>query len=300
MQPHDRSPSRALLARDSKYKATSSQHDDELTGIADSYLVDLSDQHARGEDDPGAVLSHASLFTPHELQDLISALKKLLRSLESCEFAPASEPVPQKKRRISNLWVENLLLITFVWQALTLLVLWVIDNSTSSDSNAGVIAAIVSLAVFEFVHVVVIVSVSVKLSKQLVHRTAKDSVLAQSYLSTLILFAGIYTLSYRIAPQHWVGVDDVLSSSSYALDVFAKFFYFSTVTMTCTGGEIHPFDCWYLYLIVTFECLLGILYGACIFSRGLAKLGSESSVSAPTESLLHRAWVYFRSRVATI
>eukprot|EP00042_Codosiga_hollandica_P038553 m.314797 g.314797 ORF g.314797 m.314797 type:complete len:206 (+) comp55422_c1_seq12:398-1015(+) len=142
MQPHDRSPSRALLARDSKYKATSSQHDDELTGIADSYLVDLSDQHARGEDDPGAVLSHASLFTPHELQDLISALKKLLRSLESCEFAPASEPVPQKKRRISNLWVENLLLITFVWQALTLLVLWVIDNSTSSDSNAGVIAAV--------------------------------------------------------------------------------------------------------------------------------------------------------------
>eukprot|EP00042_Codosiga_hollandica_P038554 m.314747 g.314747 ORF g.314747 m.314747 type:complete len:65 (+) comp55422_c1_seq6:398-592(+) len=49
MQPHDRSPSRALLARDSKYKATSSQHDDELTGIADSYLVDLSDQHARGQ-----------------------------------------------------------------------------------------------------------------------------------------------------------------------------------------------------------------------------------------------------------
>ena len=37
----------------------------------------------------------------------------------------------------------------------------------------------------------------VKLAKQVLHKTASGSLLAQSYLSTVLLFAGLYTLEYR-------------------------------------------------------------------------------------------------------
>jgi len=37
----------------------------------------------------------------------------------------------------------------------------------------------------------------VKLAIQVLHKTASGSLLAQSYLSTVLLFAGLYTLEYR-------------------------------------------------------------------------------------------------------
>ena len=36
-----------------------------------------------------------------------------------------------------------------------------------------------------------------KLVKKVLHRTASGSLLAQSYLSTVLLFAGLYTLEFR-------------------------------------------------------------------------------------------------------
>ena len=38
---------------------------------------------------------------------------------------------------------------------------------------------------------------TVKLVKQVMHGTASGSLLAQSYLSTVLLFADLYTLEYR-------------------------------------------------------------------------------------------------------
>ena len=41
------------------------------------------------------------------------------------------------------------------------------------------------------------ISSIVKLVKQVMHGTASGSLLAQAYLSTVLLFAGLYTLEYR-------------------------------------------------------------------------------------------------------
>ena len=38
---------------------------------------------------------------------------------------------------------------------------------------------------------------AVKLGKQVLHHTASGTFLAQCYLSTVLLFAGIYTLEFR-------------------------------------------------------------------------------------------------------
>ena len=51
----------------------------------------------------------------------------------------------------------------------------------------------------------------------MMHQTATDSFLVQSYLSTVLLFAGIYTLLYRVAPSHWTGVPEVCLCSSLSV-----------------------------------------------------------------------------------
>ena len=51
------------------------------------------------------------------------------------------------------------------------------------------------------------VRISCSQSPQLLHHTASDSFLIQSYLSTVLLFAGIYTLLYRVVPTKWRGVN---------------------------------------------------------------------------------------------
>ena len=42
-----------------------------------------------------------------------------------------------------------------------------------------------------------LIQIPVKLVKQVIHRTASGSLLAQSFLSTVLLFAGIYVMEYR-------------------------------------------------------------------------------------------------------
>ena len=78
------------------------------------------------------------------------------------------------------------------------------------------------MTIFQMVHIVVVFFVScesdfivlalvlishdllcaVKLVKQVMHGTASGSLLAQSYLSTVLLFAGLYTLEYRFDVSH--------------------------------------------------------------------------------------------------
>ena len=43
----------------------------------------------------------------------------------------------------------------------------------------------------------------------MLHNTAKNSFLIQSYLSTTLLFAGIYTLLYEVKPGNWNGFETV-------------------------------------------------------------------------------------------
>ena len=63
------------------------------------------------------------------------------------------------------------------------------------------------MTIFQLVHIVVVFVLmivshdlfvyTVKLVKQVMHGTASGSLLAQSYLSTVLLFADLYTLEYR-------------------------------------------------------------------------------------------------------
>jgi hypothetical protein len=79
----------------------------------------------------------------------------------------------------------------------------------------------------------------------MLHNTASSSFLVQSYLSTILLFTGVYLLLFRLQPSMWAGVDtgQTLNSSTYVIEAFVRMLYFSVATMTGVGVWNNFFVC---------------------------------------------------------
>eukprot|EP00698_Gefionella_okellyi_P022809 TRINITY_DN7617_c0_g1_i2.p1 TRINITY_DN7617_c0_g1~~TRINITY_DN7617_c0_g1_i2.p1 ORF type:complete len:201 (+),score=36.73 TRINITY_DN7617_c0_g1_i2:217-819(+) len=177
--------------------------------------------------------------------------------------------------------INNLLTATLLWQVLDVVILDLVSNSQGQVIVDGTPTLATSvtigvMCVFQFANLLLVVIMSVKLVKQVAHRSVSLWFLAQSYLSTIVLFAGLYLLLYTISDG--VGFTNVLlgytTSGSLAqvqqLVMFVRFLYFSTATMTTTGyGDIVP-TVWYTSLAAVFQMLLSVMFTTIIFSKGLS------------------------------
>ena len=103
---------------------------------------------------------------------------------------------------------------------------------------------------------------------QLLHHTASDSFLIQSYLSTVLLFAGTYTLLFRVCLLHCIHCTDIgrwtratgtalwcvaaltaeahvlqlgtsTTAHAWVLSLFVQMLYYSVTVMTTTGVRCH-------------------------------------------------------------
>eukprot|EP00035_Acanthoeca_spectabilis_P011266 m.198222 g.198222 ORF g.198222 m.198222 type:complete len:313 (-) comp15291_c0_seq4:1269-2207(-) len=173
------------------------------------------------------------------------------------------------KEKLGKEITGRLLLLTVLWQVLNVGLLTLLDMTTPasvfSHGNNYFELGIVLMVACQLLHLLIMVASTVKLAKQLLHHTATSSFLFQSYLSTIVLYAGIYTLLHRYQPDSWSGAETgrALSSEDYVVKSFIIFLYYSTTTITSTGyGDVYP-EAWYLYLLVSSEMLLGVLYQVC-------------------------------------
>jgi len=149
------------------------------------------------------------------------------------------------------------------------------DKGFQKAANVDFDVGIGFMLLFQAIHLTFIIVTSVKLTKQVMHRTASGWFLAQSYLSTILLFAGIYTLVERIVPASFRGLYTFQDELSHEL-VFIRFLYFSTTTMTTVGyGDISS-DQWYTDIIVMTQMLLSVLYTTVIFSKGLSHFSGST------------------------
>lgn len=177
-------------------------------------------------------------------------------------------------KRIPKWVVNNVLLFSFMWQCIVVLLYRVAFNDAFSEQGIPFDVGVAVMILMQVVQLVFIIIISVKLSKQVLHHTVTNWFLVQTYLATILLFAGVYTVIERAAPSSFVGVFEPGDSAVHAL-VTIRFLYFSCQVMTTTGfGDIRS-AAWYADLLVIVQMLLSVLYTTIIFSKGLSFFSLE-------------------------
>ena len=174
------------------------------------------------------------------------------------------------RRKIPQWVVNNVLLFSFLWQCLVIILYRVAFNKSFINKGSVAFDFGVAFMVFmQVVQLVFIIIISVKLSKQVLHHTVTNWFLVQTYLATILLFAGVYTVIERAIPTSFKGVFADNSELTHEI-VTIRFIYFSTQTMTtCSFGDLVS-NAWYVDMLVTVQMLLSVLYTTVIFSKGLA------------------------------
>eukprot|EP00118_Oscarella_pearsei_P013756 m.113446 g.113446 ORF g.113446 m.113446 type:complete len:211 (+) comp37458_c1_seq35:47-679(+) len=145
------------------------------------------------------------VFTSNEARDMMAILDRVEASVGALRtHLVEQDSLPASKRKRIPKWItKNLLLLTLVWQVACVVALTVVelvdhvpDKKLVKDKTY--IVGVVVLAIFQGLNLLLVVFTSVKLAKQIIHHTASSLFLMQSYVSTLLLFAGFYTLIFRL------------------------------------------------------------------------------------------------------
>lgn len=204
-----------------------------------------------------------------ELQTALETTSDLIRQvgMNSVEF----DALNRRRRhyKIPKCITRNLLLLTVFWQVLNIAAVSVAEafESPSSkdkqDERSIFLASVIVIVVFQALNLILVAFTTIKLTKQMMHQTITKSFLGQSFLSTTLLYAGLYTLVYKIDRNAF----DNVSGGNGALKtplMFFKMVFFSISTGTLCGlASVVPVM-WPAQLIASTQMLLSYVYFASV------------------------------------
>lgn len=204
-----------------------------------------------------------------ELQTALETTSDLIRQvgMNSVEF----DALNRRRRhyKIPKCITRNLLLLTVFWQVLNIAAVSVAEafESPSSkdkqDERSIFLASVVVIVVFQALNLILVAFTTIKLTKQIMHQSVTKSFLGQSFLSTTLLYAGLYTLVYKIEKAAF----DNVSGDNAALKtplMFFKMVFFSISTGTLCGlASVVPVM-WPAQLIASTQMLLSYVYFASV------------------------------------
>ena len=218
------------------------------------------------------LINHPKTNTPNRL-------KRLLKYLRSFVFI----------ERTRKLIIKYLLLIVVLIQLLGIGILLLFDpkiydlEHKLKDEKNQHMAAEIFYILLCIINSFFVIFTSLRLITKVNNKEISFTFLLQSYASTIITFASIYTTLYVFESyeNHMFGGNTLPScnkgqnSLQCALDLHFTFIYFSTCTFTSTGlGDIYAKN-EFSRLIVSLQMLLNIVYNVVIFGIGISYLISN-------------------------
>ncbi|XP_057303604.1 uncharacterized protein LOC130640995 isoform X2 [Hydractinia symbiolongicarpus] len=183
------------------------------------------------EDEDGNI-THKAIQIADMLERTAFQLRSKVKVYENMDQRTISRA---RRRRIPVRVAENIFVITLVLQCLCLTTLALVDALASKfvrKQHTSYIAAVAVMVIFQFSNLLISLAFTVKLTKQYMHHTATMKFLLQSYLSTLFLFGGIYTLIARVMPKAFNGVRGHRAGKYFSLELYSELLFTSISTGT--------------------------------------------------------------------
>lgn len=239
-----------------------------------------------------------------QLEELLTALDStsdMLRQIGLNSVELESLTRQRRSHKIPRFITRHLLLGTVIWQILNIVAVVITEafanNSKGDEKEEDKTVYYVSvgvIVVFQAANLLLVILTTIKLTKQIMHQTLTKSFLAQSFLSTTLLYAGLYTLVYKIEPssfQHLTGAKDPLSTPR----VFFKMVVFSISTGTlCGSSSIIP-DMWPAQLIASTQMLMSYVYFASVLYMAVHPPKNDLKWRVITRSNHHRSLHHVRT-----
>lgn len=209
----------------------------------------------------------AVAFSMRDVQSILTSIKSIKIEIEehTAPLIALTERLGQLERKLSGEEVDEkqpsrrrrnvthflsflegkvvartIFLLSVVWQALNLLLVEAVED-WDADSWTAVMWTMLA---FQLVHVIFMVVISVKLVHQVIHRSVNILFIIQSYLSTIVMFGGVYTLMCAFPPHFHPFKFFIIILFSHHLNREA----FQGVEMTGTIGQL-TFE-WYIDFLV--------------------------------------------------
>jgi len=238
----------------------------------------MGDKYVLGRLSVGAKAKHlidpARLNEPltlEELLDLVHVLNNLSNDIDAFKEkinVKLTKVAQSRRSYIGTMLLRHLFLFSFVWQVINVVVATLLyPTKGQGELGPKELAVVLGLmAAFQAIHLFLVFITSIKLCRKVLHKKAAPLFVAQSFLSTLLMYSGMYTLIYCIFKDAFLGLKD----SDTPLIVATRLLYFSTATMTTAGyGDVTPAR-WFTELLVTSQMLVSLTYTVIIFTQGLA------------------------------
>ncbi|XP_013388784.1 uncharacterized protein LOC106157612 isoform X2 [Lingula anatina] len=200
------------------------------------------------------------------------------------------EPRRRRRRKICPAWwpckcklpktlYKYMLVFTFILQLFNIVALTVLDAIPKSDQSRieTIVVSAIIMITLHLVNLVIVIMSTIKLSRQVYWHNVSKTFFLQNYLATVLLFSGIYSMTYRIDNNGWASVS--LNLNDEPKMGFLLYFEMMTLSIStatlCGASTITPKH-WYNSLILCVQMLLSYMYFASLMS-----MGSESGDQAP-------------------
>lgn len=252
-------------------------------GTIEDNQTSLSLRNSQRSSEETIIIDTTQLVSAHR-QQLLNALdhaRTLAEEWPLCMTEQTKEHNTKRKRLITDMVTSNIVVITLVWQALSVGCLAVIDFKSDHNYSKKDLAAILVMATFQLLQLALVFVISYKLFRQVLSHTASGGLLVQTYISVVFMFAGLYTLEYQIESQSWM---NVASGYLHPGLVYLRMLYFSVSTATlCGAASVEPLT-WYGGLTASFQMLTSFVYFPTILTMATKyiKFGSKTSITKCT------------------
>ncbi|XP_077508377.1 uncharacterized protein LOC144119684 [Amblyomma americanum] len=210
-----------------------------------------------------------------KLEDLATTLREAL--LRACAQSPAlADHAPPAPPYFVRLQLPIVAFVQILWVGMLAAFDYVVTDDTSPIYRYLVHAIMVALQVVNVLHVGL---ASWTLTHQLIKfRAVSGFLMAQTYLSTVLLFSGFYLVIYRLNPSGWElsSTDPMIGGGAFTQYVRMLYLSVSSATL-CGAANIQP-GAWYATLSVCFQSLVNFVYFASILAQTIGCSGSAETL----------------------
>ncbi|KAF8771992.1 hypothetical protein HNY73_019346 [Argiope bruennichi] len=256
--------------------------------------VEISSLASRGSRSPSLV----TCTTMEEEDEKRAALVDLITHLEDTAALLREYLTPIKAESFSSsniasfeqttfLLKYQLVLVGFT-QLISILLLSLFDHLLEKVHDTGYSALTIScMVILQILNMVLVAFATAVLSKQMLMSKVEGTLMAQTYLATVITMAGLYFMIYRIDPESWDFGSTDKAKEYIAVGQFIKMLYLSVSAATlCGAANIQP-NSWYVTLILCFQSLVNFVYFASILAQTIGNYHSYTVQVRRSRSMTH-------------